>query len=71
MVDQGHLDYSKNVADYWPEFAQAGKESVTVADVMRHEADLYKLSKPVDLEWTYTDAIKDNQIGSIIEKETL
>ena len=25
------------IADYWPEFAQKGKEKTTVADLMRHE----------------------------------
>ncbi len=34
LVDQGLLDYEKPVAHYWPEFAQAGKERVTVGQVM-------------------------------------
>lgn len=40
MVDQGLLDYNEKVAKYWPEFAQNGKENITVADVMRHESGL-------------------------------
>ena len=34
LADQGLLDYEKPVVYYWPEFAQAGKEAVTVRQVM-------------------------------------
>ena len=45
MVDQGRLDYTKPIFDYWPEFAQNGKDKLTVADVLRHEAGIHKLHK--------------------------
>src|SRR3954464_4029415 len=35
---RGWLDYDERVATYWPEFAQAGKEEVTVRQLMGHEA---------------------------------
>lgn len=34
LVDQGKLEYEKKVAHYWPEFAQAGKEEITVRQLM-------------------------------------
>lgn len=34
LVDQGELDYDEPVAHYWPEFAQAGKEDVTVRQLI-------------------------------------
>lgn len=34
LADQGKLDYHKPVAHYWPEFAQAGKEEITVDQLM-------------------------------------
>lgn len=37
---RGWLDYDARVADYWPEFARAGKESITVRQLMNHEAGL-------------------------------
>lgn len=40
LVADGHLDYNAKVSKYWPEFAQNGKEDITVADVLRHEAGL-------------------------------
>ena len=36
LVDKGLVQYEEKVATYWPEFAQGGKDEITVADVMRH-----------------------------------
>ncbi|KAI7831404.1 beta-lactamase/transpeptidase-like protein [Gamsiella multidivaricata] len=38
LVEQGRLDYEKRIADYWPEFAQNGKEDVRLVDLMTHES---------------------------------
>jgi CubicO group peptidase (beta-lactamase class C family) len=43
---------SVRVADIWPEFAQAGKESVTVAQLMSHQAGLPVLTEPAEV-WDY------------------
>ena len=40
LVDQGRLDYDAPIADVWPEFAQAGKDSVTLAQALSHQAGL-------------------------------
>lgn len=40
LVDQGRLDYDAPVADIWPEFAQAGKDAVTLAQALSHQAGL-------------------------------
>ncbi len=40
LVDQGRLDYDAPVADVWPEFAQAGKGAVTLAQMLSHQAGL-------------------------------
>lgn len=40
LVDEGSLDVHAPVAEYWPEFAAAGKESVTVAQVLDHTVGL-------------------------------
>ena len=44
LVDQGLIEYEKPVAEYWPEFAQNGKENITVEEVLRHEAGLARIS---------------------------
>src|SRR5271165_4072968 len=40
LVQEGAIDVEAPVATYWPEFAQAGKEEVTVADLLSHRAGL-------------------------------
>lgn len=40
LVDQGLLQYEERVAHYWPEFAQAGKQDVTVRQLMGGLASL-------------------------------
>ncbi|WP_440958604.1 serine hydrolase domain-containing protein [Oceanicaulis sp. LC35] len=40
LVDQGRLDYDAPVADVWPDFAQAGKGEVTLAQALSHQAGL-------------------------------
>ncbi|MGZ0229223.1 MAG: serine hydrolase domain-containing protein [Acidimicrobiales bacterium] len=40
LVDRGQLDVHEKVATYWPEFAQNGKENVTIAEVMSHRAGI-------------------------------
>ena len=37
LVDRGQLDYDRPVASYWPEFAQEGKENITVRMLLNHE----------------------------------
>jgi CubicO group peptidase (beta-lactamase class C family) len=42
-VSTGLLDYDARVCDYWPEFAQQGKETVTVRQLLAHQAGLCAL----------------------------
>jgi CubicO group peptidase (beta-lactamase class C family) len=43
LVDRGLIDYDEPVATYWPEFAAAGKERVTVRHLLTHSAGLHQL----------------------------
>jgi CubicO group peptidase (beta-lactamase class C family) len=45
---RGWLDYEERVAKYWPEFAQHGKERVTVRQLLAHQAGLFAFNEPVD-----------------------
>jgi CubicO group peptidase (beta-lactamase class C family) len=45
---RGWLDYEERVCRYWPEFAQHGKDSVTVRQLLGHQAGLFALDEPVD-----------------------
>jgi CubicO group peptidase (beta-lactamase class C family) len=44
---RGWLDYEERVCTYWPEFAQQGKERITVRQLLAHQAGLYALDEPV------------------------
>ncbi len=43
LADRGEIDLDAPVADYWPEFAAAGKERLTVTHVMTHSAGLHRI----------------------------
>ncbi|CAG8540236.1 1563_t:CDS:2, partial [Cetraspora pellucida] len=38
LVEQGLLNYDEKISKYWPEFAQGGKENVTLLDLVVHRA---------------------------------
>jgi CubicO group peptidase (beta-lactamase class C family) len=44
------LDYDERVCTYWPEFAQNGKERITVRQLLAHQAGLFAFDEPVDRE---------------------
>jgi CubicO group peptidase (beta-lactamase class C family) len=41
LVQRGEIDVDAPVARYWPEFAAAGKERITVRELLSHRAGLY------------------------------
>lgn len=45
---RGWLDYEQRVCRYWPEFAQRGKETITVRQLLAHQAGLFAFDEPVD-----------------------
>jgi CubicO group peptidase (beta-lactamase class C family) len=45
---RGWLDYDELVCKYWPEFAQNGKEKITVRQLLAHQAGLFVFDEPVD-----------------------
>ena len=47
---RGWLDYEERVCKYWPEFAQRGKETITVRQLLAHQAGLFAFDEPVDRE---------------------
>jgi len=72
LFDKGLLDYSAPITDYWPEFCQKDgrKITTTIADLMRHEAGLSAFDDSIAMASLQPDAIKQNAIGEIIEKQS-
>ena len=62
LADRGLLDVEAPVARYWPEFARAGKEAITVRQLLTHEAGLAGIDEELPdlgvLDW-------DHMIGAI------
>ncbi|MFM7270933.1 MAG: serine hydrolase domain-containing protein [Actinomycetes bacterium] len=61
LVDRGLIDVDAPVAEYWPEFAAAGKATITVRHLLSHDAAMHRLRGLVDdaygmLDW---DAVVD------------
>jgi len=46
---RGLLDYDLPVASYWPQFAEQGKEQITVRQLLSHQAGLCAIDAPMDL----------------------
>ena len=57
LADRGEIDLGAPVAEYWPEFAQAGKSGVSVAMLLNHSAGLPALRDTVKAggyyDWDY------------------
>jgi CubicO group peptidase (beta-lactamase class C family) len=45
---RGWLDYDERVTTYWPEFGQAGKQDVTLRQLLAHEAGLPVIDQALD-----------------------
>ena len=58
LRDRGLLAYDDRVATHWPEFGQAGKEAITIRQVMSHQSGLYHIRQMIDhadrmLDWDH------------------
>ena len=63
---RGWLDYEKPVASYWPEFAQNGKDTITVRQLLAHQAGLFALDEPVTRE-----LVSDpDRLASVLARQT-
>lgn len=53
LVEQGKLDYEERVTRYWPEFGANGKERVTLAQLMAHQAGVPGVREAITVEDYY------------------
>ncbi|OTG62741.1 esterase [Acinetobacter sp. ANC 3903] len=47
LVSEGFLDYNIPVAQYWPEFAQQGKDKITLRHMLSHQSGLYDIRNQI------------------------
>jgi CubicO group peptidase (beta-lactamase class C family) len=67
LFGRGLLRYGAKVIEYWPEFGANGKQGLTIAELMRHEAGLAAFDTSIAPEDLLTGNIKQNRIGHIVE----
>jgi CubicO group peptidase (beta-lactamase class C family) len=53
LADRGGIDYTAPVSHYWSDFAAAGKQDVTVAMLLSHQAGLCGFRDPATVEDFY------------------
>jgi len=62
---KGYFEYDEKVSKYWPNFAQNGKEDITIRQLLSHKAGLCAIDEPLDL-----DALGDpDKMESAIAKQ--
>jgi CubicO group peptidase (beta-lactamase class C family) len=49
VLQENGISLEQPVAQFWPEFGQAGKDTVTLAQLLSHQAGLAALDEPVDV----------------------
>jgi CubicO group peptidase (beta-lactamase class C family) len=49
VLQEHRIGIDRTVAEFWPEFAQAGKERITLTQLLSHQAGLCALDKAVDV----------------------
>src|ERR1051325_5967370 len=49
VLQEHEIALERRVAEFWPEFAQAGKDEITLAQLLSHQAGLVALDQAVDV----------------------
>ena len=49
VLQEHKIDIERRVGEFWPEFAQAGKENITLAQLLSHQAGLAALDRKVEM----------------------
>lgn len=63
-VDRGLCRYEDEVARYWPDFAQAGKQHVTIGQLLSHQAGLSAFARPYAIEDLYDSEVAARELAA-------
>lgn len=63
---RGWLDYDAPIARYWPEFAQHGKERITVRQLLGHQAGLAWLDQRITID----DLCDPDRMAPLLARQT-
>lgn len=48
LVSEGLVEYDRKIAEFWPEFAQNGKENMTLRHILSHQSGLYDIRNMIE-----------------------
>ncbi len=65
LADRGQLDWDAPVATYWPGFAAANKQAITVRTLVNHRAGLVGLDEPLQLEDCLLPERRERVVGAL------
>ncbi|OWF44500.1 Beta-lactamase domain-containing protein 2 [Mizuhopecten yessoensis] len=66
LVDRGLLNYAEKVKTYWPEFAQNGKESVSLEQLISNQAGVAACDEKFQMAMVQDNP---NKLGEILAKQ--
>src|SRR4030095_3345189 len=49
VLQEHKIDIERRVGEFWPEFVQSGKETITLAQLLSHQAGLAALDREIDI----------------------
>ena len=67
LVEEDRIGYDQLIETIWPEFGQAGKAGLTIAQVMSHQAGLSGITNP---DWSPKDWFDWNKTITQLETQT-
>ena len=66
LIEEDRIGYDQRVETIWPEFAQAGKDGLTIGQIMSHQAGLSGITNP---DWTAKDWFDWDKTISQLERQ--
>ncbi|WP_315987535.1 serine hydrolase domain-containing protein [Streptomyces sp. uw30] len=64
LVQDGVLDLNREVAAYWPEFGQAGKEDITLRQLLAHQAGVIGIDEHFTVEELADDRVLAERLAA-------
>src|SRR5207248_9983807 len=49
FLQENNIDINETIAEFWPHFARAGKDKITLAELLSHQGGLCALDRRVDV----------------------
>ncbi|XP_074654895.1 beta-lactamase domain-containing protein 2-like [Tubulanus polymorphus] len=62
LVDRGHASYDNKISKYWPEFAENGKDEITIRTLLAHKTGLVLLDEQIQFSDLIEPADKKRKI---------